>query len=153
VNTVGTHTGSSTPSDVAGKQPVAVLAERARVPHGRVHGQAHEPAEQQVVVELLHQLRLGADRIERLQQERPQQPLGWNRRPPAIGVDLGELAIERCQHIIDDAPDHPQRMLRRNTVLEINIREQATRPLVRTPHPSLPQLAGIAESYSVALVS
>jgi hypothetical protein len=30
-------------------------------------------------------------------------------------------------------------MLRSNTVLEINIREQATRPLVQTPHPSLPR--------------
>src|SRR6516225_3831967 len=30
-------------------------------------------------------------------------------------------------------------MLRRNTVIEINIREQATRPLVQAPHPTLPR--------------
>jgi hypothetical protein len=37
------------------------------------------------------------------------------------------------------AYDEYYNMLRRNTVLEINIREQATRPLVQTPHPSLPR--------------
>jgi hypothetical protein len=45
----------------------------------------------------------------------PQQPFGWNRRPPAVDVEPGELAIEHGQHIIDDVPDHSQRMLRRDT--------------------------------------
>jgi hypothetical protein len=31
---------------------------------------------------------------------------------------LANLAVECDQHVVDDAPDHPQRMLWRNTVLE-----------------------------------
>jgi hypothetical protein len=81
-------------------------------------------------VELLHQLGLGADRVERLKQKGAEQPLGWNRRPPSVGVDLGELAVERDQHLVDDAADQAQWMPRRNTVLEINIRKQFTTPLI-----------------------
>ena len=42
-------------------------------------GEAHKPAEQQVVVERLQQQPLGADPIERLQQRGQQQLLRWNR--------------------------------------------------------------------------
>src|SRR6516225_115428 len=105
------------------QQPFAVLREHRRHPDRLVDPEPDKPAVQQVIVELLHRLRLGADRVERLQQQRPQQPLGWNRWPPAVGIDFGKLAIERGQHIIDDATDHAQRMRRRNTVLKINIQE------------------------------
>jgi hypothetical protein len=56
----------------------------------------------------------------------------------AVGVDLGKLAVEREQHLVDDATDQAPRMLRRNTVLKINIREKFTTSLIRTAHPSLP---------------
>jgi hypothetical protein len=46
-------------------------------------------------------------------------------------VDLGELAIEREEYLVDDALDQAQRMPRRNTILEINLRKQVTTPLVR----------------------
>src|SRR5262245_39090304 len=119
------------------QQPFAVLREHRRHPDRLVDPEPGNTAVQKVIVEMLHELRLGAERVERMRQQRPQQPLGWNRWPPAVGIDFGKLAIERGQHIIDDATDHAQRMRRRNTVLEINIKEQATRPLVQTPHPSL----------------
>ena len=44
-----------------------VLRERRRIPDRIVRRQADKPAEQQVVVELLHQLALGADAERRLQ--------------------------------------------------------------------------------------
>ncbi len=53
------------------EQAVAVLGKGRGVPDGIVDAQADEPAEQQIEVELLHQLALGADRIEGLQQHRP----------------------------------------------------------------------------------
>ncbi len=49
------------------QQPLAILAEHRVIPHRFVHFHAHEPAEQQVVVELLHQHPLAADRIKHLQ--------------------------------------------------------------------------------------
>ena len=47
-----------------------VLGEYGRVPDRIVRREADEPAKQQIVVELLHQLALGADRIEHLQNQR-----------------------------------------------------------------------------------
>ena len=46
-----------------------VLGEHGRVPDRIVRREADEPAKQQIVVELLHQLALGADRIEHLQEQ------------------------------------------------------------------------------------
>jgi hypothetical protein len=43
-----------------------------------------EPAEQQVVIELLHQLALRAHRVEGLEQQRPQQLLRRNEGRPIL---------------------------------------------------------------------
>lgn len=53
--------------DVGVEQAVAALRGCRLIPHRIVDPKAHEPAEQQVVVDLLHQLALGAHRVERLQ--------------------------------------------------------------------------------------
>jgi hypothetical protein len=66
-------------------------------------------------VNLLHQLGLGADRVKRLQQKSAEQTFRCNRRPSAVSVDLGELAIERDEHLVDNASDKPKRMLRWNS--------------------------------------
>lgn len=42
-------------------QPLVVLGEGGGHPHGVVHGQADEPAEQEVVLGLLHELAFGAE--------------------------------------------------------------------------------------------
>jgi hypothetical protein len=53
-------------------------------------------------MQLLHELGLGADRVERLQQKSAEQTFRWNRWPSAVGVDLRELAIECYQHLVDE---------------------------------------------------
>ena len=62
------------------------------VPDGIVDAEPDEPAEQQVVVDLLHQLPLGAHRVERLQQRGAQQTLRRDRLPPRALVELGKAA-------------------------------------------------------------
>jgi hypothetical protein len=57
------------------EQPLAVLGEYGHVPDRVIHVQAHEPTEQQVVVELFLQHSLAAHRVQGLQQERSQQLL------------------------------------------------------------------------------
>src|SRR5207249_11679303 len=84
-------------------------------------------AKQKIVVDLLHQLALGADRVERLQQRSPQQPFRRDRLPPGTFVKRLELPIERGQHLVHDRPDRAQRMRRRYPLLHIHIREQGTR--------------------------
>ena len=56
------------PHDVVIEEPITVFGECGRVPDRIVGAQAHKPAEQQVVVELLQQQSLGTDPIELLQQ-------------------------------------------------------------------------------------
>ena len=48
------------------QQPIPILAVHGRVPHPVIDLQAYEPAEQQVVIELLHEQVLAADRVEHL---------------------------------------------------------------------------------------
>ena len=114
--------------DLALQEPVAVLGEHRDVPDRRVHRQADEPAEQQVVIQLLHQLALRAHRVERLQQQRPQQLLGRDRRPAVVRVELVERRRQHRQRLVDDRPDRPQRVNLRHPRLAAQIAEQALRP-------------------------
>jgi hypothetical protein len=47
--------------DIPSQQAIAILGERGRCPHRVVHRQAHESAEQQVVLQLFHQQPLTAE--------------------------------------------------------------------------------------------
>ena len=66
------------------KQALAVLAEGRGIPDRVSMFKPDEPAKQQVVVELLHQQPLAADRVEHLQQQRAQQLLRRNRGPTGV---------------------------------------------------------------------
>lgn len=70
-----------------------------RHPDRVVDPEADKPAEQQVVFHLLHQLPLGADQEQDLQQARPDQPLGRDRGTAEIGVERLELGIEAGERV------------------------------------------------------
>jgi len=55
------HGVKEDPRDIPVQQPLAIFTERRSVPHRVVHLKAHEPAEQQIVVQLFHQLPFAAD--------------------------------------------------------------------------------------------
>jgi hypothetical protein len=104
------------------------------VPDRRIHRQADEPAEQQVVIELLHQLAFRAHRVESLEQQGPQQLLGRDRRPAEIGIELVEGRRQHRQRLVDDRPDRPQRVVRRHPGLAAQVAEQGLGPNVVAPH-------------------
>jgi hypothetical protein len=59
--------------DVALEKPVPVLREDGGIPDGVIRGQPDEPAEQGVVVQLLHELPLAPpDTVEGLQEQGPE---------------------------------------------------------------------------------
>ena len=120
-------------------QTVAVLRIGRRVPHRRVHRQTDEPAEQKVVVQLLHQLALRTDGVEGLMQKRPQQLLRRDRGPPRRRIQKREIRRQRRQGFVNQNPDRPQRMIRRNPNLKIHVAEQTVAPLVLAPHYNLQQ--------------
>lgn len=138
----GQHGGEELGGDLTVEQPVAVLGEHGHVPDRVVDPEPNEPAEQQVVVQLLHQLPLGADRVERLQQERPQQLLRRDRGPPVQRVEPLKLRRQTGQHAVDQRQDRPQRMSGRHLSLAAHIAEQTFRPSIppayQQPRPNLP---------------
>lgn len=97
---------------VACQQPLTVLGEHRHVP----------------------ELPLGAHRVERLQEQRPQELLRRNRRSADPRLEPVELGRERR---VDDQPDRPQGMPRRHPRRATHLAEQARRPLVAAPHPRL----------------
>ena len=117
------HAPEETPRDVLIQQTVSVLAEDRGYPHGFIHVHADEPPEQQVVIQLLHQQALAADGVEDLQQLRPQQPLGRNRRPPDAGIQAVELARHVTQHVVDQRPDGTQRVIGGHALLGRHVTE------------------------------
>ena len=120
--------------DIAVEQPVPVLAEHRRIPHRIVRREPDEPAEQQIVVELLHQLPFRAHRVERLQQQRPQQPLRRDRRSAVPRIKLGRMPATAPQRRIDKLADRPQRMVRRNARLQPHIAEKTFRAMIFAAH-------------------
>jgi len=92
------------------------------------------------VLELLHQQPLRADRVERLQQKRTQQPLGRDRGAADPGIEVTKAPREPHQCLVHDHPDRPQWMCSRHPILKIHLAEQ------RTDGPSDPRILPPAAS-------
>lgn len=79
-------------------------------PHRLVHAQADEPAEQQVEVQLLHELPLAVQGEENLDEAGQQQPLRWDGGPPDGVIVPIELGIHTVEEAVHHNPDKPKRM-------------------------------------------
>jgi hypothetical protein len=100
------------------QQPVTVLRKHRMVQDRIVHGQVHEPAEQEVTVDLLNQKPFGANREENMQQQGVQNVLGRNRRTIMTGIQGVQLGVERLQHLVGQLVNRPQRMIWRNSLFQ-----------------------------------
>jgi len=121
---LGQHRAQEGLGNVALQQPLAVLGKHRHVPHRLIQLQAHEPPVEHVIVELLHQLPLTADGIQRLEQQGPQQLLGRNRRPAALGIQPIKPARQRPQRPVGHLTDGAQGMVRRHPLLGRDVAEQ-----------------------------
>ena len=83
------------------------------------------------------QLPLRPDRIEKLQKRGPQQPLRRNGRTSTGLVKRRKRSVEIRQRRVGQPSHRPQRMLRRDPRLDVDVREQRpTRPILAS-HRSL----------------
>src|SRR5712671_3202276 len=137
--------------DVAGDQPLTVLSEHRDVPHCGVLRQPDKPAEQQIIVELLHQLPLRTHRIERLQQQRAKQFLRRNRGPAGLGIELLEFRRPRRQRRVDDFADRPQWMIHWHSALAAHIAEQRLCSRSPTAHRTSPNISSRTGHYTQSL--
>ena len=109
-------------------QAFAVLGEDRGYPDGIVHGQANEPAKQEVVLSLLHELALRAHAVEDLKEHGTQQFLGGDAGAPALDVFLvhaAEQGIHLQQSCVDHHTDGAQGMICRNKIIEVAHGEEA----------------------------
>jgi hypothetical protein len=120
--------------DLLIQEPIAILREDRRRPDRLVHVHPDEPPEQQVVIELLHQQALAAKGIKDLEQLRPQQALGRNRRTTDPCIQPIELARHIAQHVIDHRANRAQGVILRDTLLRRHITEHRIRLAVVTSH-------------------
>src|SRR6201988_4418289 len=128
------HAGKELGGDIPVEQPVPVLAKYRRIPDRLVRRKPDEPAEEQIEVELLHQLPFRAHRIERLQQQRPQQPLRRDRWPAVTSIEFVERRRQISQRRVHQRADLAQRMTAWNSILQTQIAEHAFRRSVVAAH-------------------
>ena len=140
--------------DLAREQPFPILGEHRGAEHLLVQLQAHEPAVQQVVVDLLDQLALAPDRVQHLQQQRPKQLLRRDRRPTdPFRVDTIEAARQLLERRVHQSPDRSKRMVLRNPGLQRYVAEYPTLERLRSSHTSplgLPSRYPSRNSFSAA---
>ena len=120
--------------NLALQQPRAILGERRRHPEVGVHRQADEPAKQQVVLELLDQHPLAADRVQHLQQQRAQQLLGRHRRAPRARIQRIERGAQLAQRRVGHPSNRAQRMLGGHPLLRRQVAEEMPALFVVTTH-------------------
>ena len=122
--------------DVPREQPIPVLGEHRRIPDGIVRREAHKPAVQEIVVELLHELPLAPDGVEHLEQQGAQQLLRRNRGTADGRVQPPEAGRQRHEQRIDQPAHGAQRMIGGNAIFDRPVAEQDGLPLVGTTHRS-----------------
>ena len=74
-------------------QSLAILRNGRRVPHRVIRRKSDEPAVQQIVVQLFHQLPFTPYTIKYVQQQRAQQLLRRDRRAPCRGIQYAKIVI------------------------------------------------------------
>jgi hypothetical protein len=95
--------------DVAREQAVPVFGKRGRVPHRIVHAEAHEPAVEHAVIELLDQQSLAPNAVQHLQQQCPEELLGRDRGPARRRIQ----AIEPWRQLRHGGICHPSNRAQR----------------------------------------
>lgn len=124
---------------IKGDHPVAVLAEHGVVPHCVFNRRAHEPAEQEIVRNLLDEQALAADAVKQLQQHRPHQLHRCNTRSSAFEIGLiylSEPGSHLGQSCVEPATKWMQRVADEEKFLEPDGTEQGFIIAVGSTHPA-----------------
>jgi hypothetical protein len=116
------------------EQAVPVLGEGGGVPDGLIQGQAHEPAQQKVVTQLLAEAPLGGHGVEELHKLGAQEVLGGDRGTATGGVEGVEGGLHLRKGAVDEGSDGAQRVLVGHDLLEGGHEHQARLQLLVATH-------------------
>ena len=104
------------------------------MPDRLVHRQTDEPAQEQVVAELLAEPALGGDGMEDLDELGAQQVLGGDSRATVRGIKGLELGAHLFERSVDHGADRAQRVVVRHDVLERGHDDEPRLPLLVSAH-------------------
>jgi hypothetical protein len=96
------------------EQSAAIMCKAAVVKARFIAVHVEEPAEQQIVVELLTKQPITADTIKCHQQRSLEQPLGRNRRSPGVAVHSAQQPGQFDQRRVSQGLNPAQRMIGRH---------------------------------------
>ena len=91
---------------------LAILRKGRRVPHRVARRKPHEPAVQQIVVQLFHPLPFTPYTIKHVQPPRTQQLFRQDRRAPCRGIPHAKIVVYIAEHFAHQLAYGPERMLR-----------------------------------------
>jgi len=128
------HFAKELAGHIAIQQPIPILGEHGHVPNGLVQIHPHEPPEKHAVVDLLHQQSFTADRVQHLDQLRPEQLLRRYRRPTRLGVHFIESRRHAPQRQIRHSSNCPQRVIGPHPLFGRQIAEHVRLLMVLTAH-------------------
>src|ERR1700733_739957 len=128
------------------RKSLPVLGERCRIPNLIVHAQPDKPAEQEIVIKLLHQHPLATDAVEHFDQQRPQQLLRCDRRSSNFRIQPLELCRHLQEYLIDHLAHWPKRMVTRNSLSQRSVAEHFVLLKIVSTHSILVPLVGFARS-------
>lgn len=131
---LGQYPGQELSGNLGTDQPFAVLGKAGMVPDLLFQAHAEEPAEQEVVVDLFHQLPVAADGIENHQQLGLQELLRRDRRSAGCCIHAVKELVHPCQGFIGHLADGTQGMILRDKGLRCHIREESFCVTVETAH-------------------
>jgi hypothetical protein len=108
---------------IAVLQSLTILRQRRRIPHRVVRRTPDEPAGQQMVVQLLHQVPLTPYAVAYWQEQRAQQLFGRDRWTPRRGIQCADIAVQLTEHLAHQLASSPERVSCRDPLFRREIRQ------------------------------
>ncbi len=115
---------------------------------GRSDLEADEPAEEEVVVQLLHEEPLTPDRVEDLELEGPEELLRGDGGAARVRVQLGELRRQPLEDRLGHGPDGPEGVVPGHSPLRGEVAEHRRLLVVRPSHAAPPHTEGFEAHHT-----
>ncbi len=115
---------------------------------GRSDLEADKPAEEEVVVQLLHEEPLTPDRVEDLELEGPEELLRGDGGAARVRVQLGELRRQPLEDRLGHGPDGPEGVVPGHPPLRGEVAEHRRLLVVRPSHAAPPHTEGFEAHHT-----
>ena len=110
--------------DLLIQQPIPVCREGRVIPYFPIQGQPNKPSVQQIEIDLLYQLPLGANSKKDLQQTGSKEAFRGYRAATCLGIKFREVSIHAPQQKVNHFAEFSNRVRNRYSLFQSSIAEQ-----------------------------